>query len=111
MRVPVPRYPSPVTVSSTGRTDVGKSLKILFVASECTPFAKTGGLADVAGALPKALKVLGHDVRVILPYYTRKIDAAKYGIKPIPGLLDVPIGMGESSHQLTGHLHETVLPG
>src|SRR4051812_31060899 len=90
---------------------MARTLKILFVASECTPFAKTGGLADVAGALPKALKALGHDVRVILPYYSRKIDAAKYGLKPIPGLLDVPIGSGEGSHQLTGHLFETVLPG
>lgn len=46
-----------------------EKLKILFVASEVAPFAKTGGLADVAGALPKVLKLMGHDVRIVLPRY------------------------------------------
>lgn len=44
-------------------------LKILFAVSECVPFAKTGGLADVAGALPTALARRGHDVRVVMPRY------------------------------------------
>lgn len=48
-------------------------MKILFVASEAAPFARTGGLGDVAGALPKAFKKLGHDARVILPYYKEEI--------------------------------------
>src|SRR5690625_1674310 len=44
--------------------------KVLFVASECTPFVKTGGLADVIGSLPQALKKNEQlDVRVILPLY------------------------------------------
>lgn len=50
-------------------------LKILFVASEATPFAKSGGLADVAGSLPRALRLLGHDVQVVIPAYPQ-IDKA-----------------------------------
>lgn len=44
-------------------------MKILYVAAEAVPFAKTGGLADVAGSLPKALKADGVDVRVIMPKF------------------------------------------
>ena len=44
-------------------------LKILLVASEVFPFAKTSGLADVAGSLPPDLKKIGHDVRVLRPKY------------------------------------------
>lgn len=43
--------------------------KVLFAVSECVPFCKTGGLADVAGALPQKLIEKGVDVRVVLPYY------------------------------------------
>lgn len=45
-------------------------MNVLFAVSECVPFVKSGGLADVAGALPKELVKLGHDVRVILPKYS-----------------------------------------
>ena len=44
-------------------------MKIWFAASEVAPFAKTGGLADVAGSLPKALKRLNVDIRVVMPKY------------------------------------------
>ena len=55
-------------------------MKILFAASEGVPFIKTGGLADVVGALPKELKRLNADVRVILPYYNP--SPRNFGIAP-----------------------------
>lgn len=48
-------------------------MKVLFCTAECSPFYKTGGLGDVAGALPKELKTSGVDVRVVLPF-SSKID-------------------------------------
>ena len=72
-----------------------KKLNILLAASEVVPFAKSGGLADVSGALPKALKNLGHDIRVVMPrYYV--IDKEKYNLKLLDGALSVHMGsMGE----------------
>jgi starch synthase len=53
-------------------------MNIVFAASECVPFSKTGGLADVVGALPKALVALGHSVSVYLPKYRQtKLASAK----------------------------------
>jgi len=66
-------------------------MKILFVSPEVVPFAKTGGLADVAGALPKAIKELGHDIRVFLPLYLM-VDAARFGLKSTDVTFEVKIG-------------------
>ena len=49
-------------------------MKVLFVSSEVDPLAKTGGLADVASSLPRALKKLGVDVRIIMPYYNKFVE-------------------------------------
>lgn len=71
-------------------------LKILIVASEVVPFAKSGGLADVIGALPKALRTLGHDVRIVMPRYY-SVDRNKYDLQLLDGGLGVPMGiMGEA---------------
>ncbi|RMH51379.1 MAG: glycogen synthase GlgA, partial [Zetaproteobacteria bacterium] len=55
---------------------------ILFVASEMAPLAKTGGLADVVGALPQALHRCGHRVQVILPCYRRFIEGSGVAMQP-----------------------------
>ncbi|MCU0521655.1 MAG: glycogen synthase GlgA [Anaerolineae bacterium] len=60
---------------------MARQLRIAMVASECVPFAKTGGLADVVGALPDALSALGHEVRVVVPKYG-SIDPAKHHLQP-----------------------------
>ncbi len=67
-------------------------MQVLFVSSECAPFAKAGGLADVVGALPKALLDAGVDVRVLLPRYSyMDVD----GI-PLAEPLGVPMPGGEA---------------
>jgi len=66
-------------------------VKILFAASEVVPFCKTGGLADVAGALSLALKAKRQDVRVVLPKY-RSIRETAFGLKPLDVRLSIPLG-------------------
>ncbi|MGD6969354.1 glycogen synthase GlgA [Rossellomorea vietnamensis] len=58
-------------------------MKVLFVVSECVPFIKSGGLADVAGSLPKELRSLGTDVRVILPKYQSIAEEYKGSMKKV----------------------------
>ncbi|GHH97390.1 glycogen synthase GlgA [Neobacillus kokaensis] len=58
-------------------------MKVLFAVSECGPFAKSGGLADVAGSLPKELKNQGTDVRVILPKYGTIAEEYKRDMKKV----------------------------
>jgi starch synthase len=68
-----------------------KLMKILFVASEAHPFIKTGGLGDVAYALPKALKKLGLDVRVIIPKYSDIKEEFKTQMHTL-ATFNVPVG-------------------
>ncbi|MDO8593040.1 MAG: glycogen/starch synthase [bacterium] len=62
---------------------MSKNLKIVSIASEVAPFSKTGGLADVARSLPKALSRLGHEVIIITPFYGQIIDVKNHGLKLI----------------------------
>lgn len=66
-------------------------MNILLVAAEVSPYAKVGGLADMASALPKAWSQAGHDARVILPLYGT-IDKDRYALKKLDMLVSVPFG-------------------
>ncbi len=68
-------------------------MKIAMIAAECVPYVKTGGLADVVGALPTALKALGHEVIVVLPRYSM-IDGDRFGLKPFMNSMGVWMGDG-----------------
>ena len=68
----------------------GGPLRVLTIASEGVPYVKTGGLADVIGALPQALRRLGHDVKVVLPRYTN-IDPERWQLQTAIERLEVPI--------------------
>ena len=69
-------------------------LKVAFLGSEAVPFIKSGGLADVVGALPKYLSARGHDVIVVLPKYA-SIDAHRWTIEPFLRPLGVWMGNTE----------------
>ena len=66
-------------------------LRVAMVASECVPFAKAGGLGDVVGALPKALRALGHDVLVVMPKY-RTLKTDRYPLRPFYRQMGVWMG-------------------
>lgn len=68
-----------------------KQLKVLFATPEANPFAKTGGLADVSGALPKFLKALGCDIILIMPYY-RMVKESGQPIRYLAEEIEVPFG-------------------
>ncbi|GAC1359445.1 MAG: glycogen synthase GlgA [Ktedonobacteraceae bacterium] len=68
-----------------------QSLKVLILAAEIVPFAKVGGLADVVGALPKALQAFGHDVRLVMPRY-RQVDPQHFQLGTAVDEVSVPMG-------------------
>ena len=83
---------------------MNEQLKILMLSAEVVPFAKTGGLADVAGALPKALHELGHDVRVAMPRYG-KVVPEQFGLKHVAGPYEVVLdGAMEQASLLQGSI-------
>ncbi|MDD5217552.1 MAG: glycogen synthase GlgA [Candidatus Omnitrophica bacterium] len=81
-------------------------MKIVIVAPEIGPYAKTGGLADVAGSLPLEIQALGHEVIAFLPRY-KSVDIAQRGLKPVIEELPVPIG----SEKVIGKVYGLTHPG
>jgi starch synthase len=87
-----------------------KKLKIAFVASEVTPFSKTGGLADVAGSLPKAIYELGHEIVVLTPFYEKVIDIQKFNLQLLKENIELQVN---KKHKfkifiLTGELNKGI---
>ena len=83
-------------------------LRILMLASEAAPFAKSGGLGDVVSALTGYLDRAGHDVRLVLPLY-RTLDTAGERLEPVAEVADVPLRLG--GWELRFSLFRADLPG
>lgn len=82
-------------------------MNVLIASSEVAPFAKTGGLADVCGALPVALSRIGVSTAVIMPAFRQHISRCGIPIEELPISYDIPIG----SKVVTGRFLRAVLPG
>ena len=81
-------------------------MRVLFVSSEVAPFAKTGGLGDVAAALPRHLRALGHEVLVFLPMYAR-VQAPGRAFTELAPALDMQLG----PHRVRASIMGAKLPG
>jgi starch synthase len=84
------------------------NLSVCLLSAEVAPLSKTGGLADVAGALTQYLAAAGHDVRLFTPLYA-SIDRAKFAMRPVDGLQQVPLQIGPHQHVFS--VVTTRLPG
>jgi starch synthase len=84
------------------------NLSVCLLSAEVAPLSKTGGLADVAGALTKYLTTAGHDVRLFSPLYA-SIDRARFPLQPVDGLQNVPLQVGP--HHYVFSVVTTPLPG
>jgi starch synthase len=87
-----------------------ESLKVLFLAAEAVPLAKVGGLADVAGSLPKAIRALGHDVRLMMPRYGT-IRSDEFHMVKLGEPFSVPAGRGKEHVHLVGTTLDGGVPG
>jgi len=85
-----------------------QKLRICLVSSELTPLAKTGGLADVSSALATYLHDAGHDVRMLVPRYSR-IDNSGLKTEPVEGLTDLSMRFGDRTVHCA--IDQAVLPG
>ena len=105
----IPPHFAPISVRwrvpEAGARETEFPVKILFASTEATPFAKTGGLADVVGALPLELARLGHETAIVMPAF-RQVFASGLEIQPTEITFDIPIG----SRVVSGKLLEGRLP-
>jgi starch synthase len=76
------------------------ALKLCILSSEIVPYAKTGGLADVAGALIQNLNSLGHDVRAFMPLYAA-VGRAHPTLRPVPAVESVPLRIGTTDYRFS----------
>lgn len=83
-------------------------MKIAFISTEAVPYAKTGGLGDVAGSLPKELEKLGCEVKLIIPKYNF-IDEKLFGLIYNKDFGEIPIRINGQTRAT--HLHQAKLPG
>ena len=84
------------------------ALKLCILTSEMVPFAKTGGLADVAGALARNLGTIGHNVRAFLPLYAI-VRRGHAELQPVPGVQQVALRIGDTRYSFS--LQTASLPG
>ena len=87
---------------------MSKNIGVLFVASEADPFIKTGAIGDLAGNLPKSIKALGHDIRVMLPGYS-SISNRRFQIHNLLRMKDIEIPMGGITER--GNIRSSYLNG
>ncbi len=90
-------------------TQSSRPLRIVLASSEAVPFSKTGGLADVVGALAKTLDALGHDVTLIVPDYYQ----LRQGAKNLPEITETGLRFSVTMHsrQVSGTVNWATLPG
>jgi starch synthase len=87
---------------------ITQPLRILFATPEAVPFAKTGGLADVAGALPKFLHPLGCEVILVMPYY-RMVKRSGFPLQYLGEEIEVPLGEETLRAEVyQGHLEKNI---
>jgi starch synthase len=85
-------------------------MRIVVASSEAAPFSKTGGLADVAASLPKALADLQHDVLLVAPYYPREYAKLNGDAPPLEEV-DFTLSVRVGQRSVTGRLLKSSLPG
>jgi starch synthase len=76
------------------------ALKLCILSSEILPYAKTGGLADVAGALIQNLRLLGHEVHAFMPLYST-VRAAHPELQPVLGVQQLPLTVGDTEYRFS----------